>query len=423
VALRQELSARLDRLVAVGVDVSDNEDERVAKGVLVTAALAMSSLAVIWYATMFALGRPGSAAIPLTYQILTFVGVYAVFRTHRFAAFRNAQLGMMLMLPALLQWSLGGFVSSGAMLLWAFATALGAQIFAERPWRWMAGFFGLTALSAAIDPWLVANVEPLPATASRAFFALNLMGIAAVISLILRYFISQRDRARAELEAERARSEMLLLNILPEAIATRLKAGEETIADAWESVTVLFADIVDFTPTSARLGPESLVRMLSDVFGTLDRLAAKYGLEKIKTIGDAYMVVGGLPTPRSDHLEAVARFALEAASAIDARSDGIRMRFGMETGPVVAGVIGATKFSYDLWGDTVNTASRMTTHGLPGRIQVTDRVCHALGDSFLFEPRGIVEVKGKGPMQAHFLVGPTKTGTDAASEDSLAGLA
>jgi guanylate cyclase len=414
------LIRKVSRLVLDEPDATSDEDERVARGVLITAAATMSAMAAIWYAPLFALGRPLSASIPLTYQLFTFVGIYIVRKTGKFEWFRRTQLKAMLVLPALLQWSLGGFNSSGAMLLWAFATALGAQIFADRPWHWMAAFFALTALSAALEPWLTENVDPLPGIVSLALFALNLMGVAVVIALILRYFINQRDRARTELEAERARSESLLLNILPEPIAVRLKEGEETIADAWHSVTVLFADIVDFTPTSARLGPEGLVRMLTDVFGMLDELAAKHGLEKIKTIGDAYMVVGGLPTPRADHLEAVARFAIEAATAIDARSDGLRMRFGMETGPVVAGVIGSSKFSYDLWGDTVNTASRMTTHGMPGRIQVTDRVRHILDGLFEFEPRGIIEVKGKGTMEAHFLVGPAKADGEAASEDSLA---
>jgi guanylate cyclase len=413
VALRSSIPQRIGRLVLAGAEATSDEDERVARGVLATAAVTMSAMAVIWYGALFALGRPLSASIPLAYQIFTFGGVLIVRRTKSFEWFRNSQLGAMLILPALLQWSLGGFVSSGAMILWAFATALGAQIFSKRPWHWMAAFFVLTALSAFLDPWLVDNIEPLPSVASLGLFALNLMGVAVVIALILRYFINQRDRARADLEQERARSEMLLLNILPEPIAARLKAGEETIADAWDSVTVLFADIVDFTPTAARLGPEGMVQVLNEVFTMLDGLAAKYHLEKIKTVGDAYMVVGGLPEARTDHLESVCRFALETMEAIATRPDGIQMRIGIETGPVVAGVIGSSKFSYDLWGDTVNTASRMESHGIPGRIQVTERVRHALDRSFDFERRGSIEVKGKGPMETHFLVGVGEGGRDS----------
>lgn len=216
------------------------------------------------------------------------------------------------------------------------------------------------------------------------------------------------ERTR-ELSEEREKSERLLLNVLPRTIAERLKAGEEPIADAFPETTVLFADIVDFTGISARVSPEQMVGMLNGVFTEFDRLAAKHGLEKIKTIGDCYMVVGGLPEPRPDHAEAVAEMALEIQEALRPRraptGDRLRVRVGINTGPAVAGVIGTAKFAYDLWGDAVNTASRMESHGLPEGIQVTEATYLRLKDKYAFESRGMIDVKGKGPMATYLLLG------------------
>jgi class 3 adenylate cyclase len=217
------------------------------------------------------------------------------------------------------------------------------------------------------------------------------------------------DQAHRLLLAERERSEQLLLNVLPAPIAARLKQGEEVIADGFPEVTVLFADLVDFTRRSQETTPERVVRMLDDLFSALDGLAERYGLEKIKTVGDAYMVVGGLPEPRPDHAEAVAEMALalreEVARHLDPGGQPLAVRIGIDTGPAVAGVIGRRKFSYDLWGDTVNTASRMESHGVAGCIQVTDRAYRRLRDRYRFERRGLVEVKGKGELLTWFLVG------------------
>jgi class 3 adenylate cyclase len=217
------------------------------------------------------------------------------------------------------------------------------------------------------------------------------------------------DQAHRLLLAERERSEQLLLNVLPAPIAARLKQGEEVIADGFPEVTVLFADLVDFTRRSQETTPERVVRMLDDLFSALDGLAERHGLEKIKTVGDAYMVVGGLPEPRPDHAEAVAEMALamreEVARHLDPGGRPLAVRIGIDTGPAVAGVIGRRKFSYDLWGDTVNTASRMESHGVAGCIQVTERTWRRLRDRYRFERRGPVQVKGKGELVTWFLVG------------------
>ena len=217
------------------------------------------------------------------------------------------------------------------------------------------------------------------------------------------------DRANRLLQVEQDRSEGLLLNVLPAPIAARLKRGEEPIADRFPEVTVLFADLVDFTPSSERSSPERVVEVLGGLFTAFDRLARRHGLEKIKTIGDAYMVAGGLPEPRPDHARAVAEMALdlreEAARHRDPDGRPLAVRIGIDSGPVVAGVIGTDKFSYDLWGDTVNTASRMQSAGVAGCIQVTDRTYRRLRDRYRFERRDPIQVKGTGELVTWFLVG------------------
>ncbi len=223
------------------------------------------------------------------------------------------------------------------------------------------------------------------------------------------FFKRVGDTAEAELLVANERSERLLLNVLPEEIADRLKAGETVIADRAEAVTILFGDLVGSTPLSERLTPDQMVEILNEIFTPFDDLADDLGLEKIKTIGDAYMVVGGLPTPRPDHVEAIAEMALAMRTEISRHSvkgfGPLQMRYGIHTGSVVAGVIGKRKFSYDLWGDTVNTAARMESQGVPGEIQVTEAVYQILQDRYQFASRGPVEIKGKGVMNTFFLSG------------------
>jgi class 3 adenylate cyclase len=212
-------------------------------------------------------------------------------------------------------------------------------------------------------------------------------------------------------------NERLLLNILPEPIAQRLRDGEPLIADRFDDVTLLFADIVEFTRLSSTLSAAELVGVLNDVFSAFDALVDRHRLEKVKTIGDAYMVVGGLTERSDDHTQRVADMALELAAAVGhierAVRLGVAFRIGINCGPVVAGVIGTRKFIYDVWGDTVNLASRMESLGQPGRVQVTHAVMERLRGAFDLEPRGLIDVKGKGPTPTYFLLG--RTGTDAAA--------
>jgi class 3 adenylate cyclase/HAMP domain-containing protein len=223
----------------------------------------------------------------------------------------------------------------------------------------------------------------------------------------LEHMVAERT---SELEAEKQTSERLLLNVLPSPIADRLKHGEGVIVDRFDQVTVLFADIVGFTAISSRTSPEALVSMLNELFSAFDRLAEEYGLEKIKTIGDAYMVVAGIPQARADHAHAMALMAqamLDAIHAYAERTGGeLTIRVGLHSGSVVAGVIGTKKFIYDLWGDTVNTASRMESSGLPGRIHVSEATHAHLSSTYDFEPPRQLDIKGKGIMSTYILIGP-----------------
>lgn len=221
--------------------------------------------------------------------------------------------------------------------------------------------------------------------------------------------VTERKQSEVALQRARKRAELLLINILPQPIAERLKRGQRTIAESFEDVTVMFADLVDFTKFSVQTSPTELLEILNKIFEKFDQLAERHRVEKIKTIGDAYMAVAGLPMPRPDHARSIAQMALDMQEAIVQLSAQLgqtfRLRIGIHSGPVVAGVIGIKKFSYDLWGDTVNTASRMESQGLPGCIQVSDATYERLRDRYEFEKRGSVEIKGKGKMTTYLLIG------------------
>ena len=386
------------------------------KEVLVLSSLLMATLACAWVVSYAVLGLWASAVIPLAYQAASIASIVTFARTRRYRLFRASQLWMSLVLPFALQWSLGGFENSSGVSMWAFASPLGALLFvgARQALPWFAGFVALVVFSAAIDSALAADAPDVPNGVLVTFFALNILGVSTTAYALLQYFVRARDLAAAQ-------SERLLLNVLPAPVAARLKEQEGVIADACPDVTVLFADIVGFTPLSARLSAPELVSVLDHVFAEWDALAVRFGVEKIKTIGDAYMVAGGVPLYRDDHMEAIADMALamQPVLARYAADSGmaLEVRRGIDSGPVVAGVIGRAKFIYDLWGDTVNTASRMESHARTGEIQVTERVYAHLRDRYILEPRGSVDVKGKGAMSTYHLVArrPPQARTDLSS--------
>ena len=408
---RRSVARQLERLADLGARPEDSHDERLRQGTLIFASVLVTVLSTIWVTTYLAYGHSLSAAIPGLYQVITVIGLVVLARTRRFGTFRTTQLVAILVLPALLQASLGGFVASSGMILWAMLTPLAALALlgTRRSVPWLAVFLAELVVLALPDARFAQSPAALPTGLVVTFFVLNVTGVTVCAYVMLAYFVEQREQAHRGLQAERERSERLLLNVLPEPIAERLKAEPGVvIAEHHDAVSVLFVDIVGFTARSATMAAEEVVALLDQVFSAFDRLADAAGVEKIKTIGDAYMLVGGLPKQRPDHLAAVARTALAmrdeiARIAVASGQGWLAVRIGIDSGPVVAGVIGRRKFIYDLWGDTVNTASRMESHGQPGQIQVTRRVAAALGPEFAVRPRGTIEVKGKGPMATFLL--------------------
>ncbi|MGZ4142340.1 MAG: adenylate/guanylate cyclase domain-containing protein [Actinomycetota bacterium] len=407
----------IERMARIGALPDDSEETRLRKASLVLSVLLITALSTAWTSLYFIKGLPVSGSIPLAYQVVSIVSVLVFLRTKRFRLFRTSQLLMMALLPAALHWSLGGFFPSSGVILWAFFAPLGALLFAgtKEAVPWFVLFVALTAGLGIADPHLASKAPVLGHALIIGLFVLNISGPTFTCFIMLHYFVGERERALAALDREhqkvvyeQARSEGLLLNVLPPSIASRLKASPQVIADAFPDVTVLFADIVNFTPLASRLPPEELVRLLDGLFTDFDELAERYGLEKIKTIGDAYMVAGGLPVERPDHAQAVAEMALGMNAAVANRGavmgSEFALRIGIDTGPVVAGVIGRKKFIYDLWGDTVNTASRMESQGVSGRIHVTGRTRDRLATEYVFECRGEVDIKGKGPMTTYFLL-------------------
>jgi class 3 adenylate cyclase len=278
--------------------------------------------------------------------------------------------------------------------------------------RWLALPVG--AICVALFTGIALARPPAPApiadtTFETALFVMSALGVVGFTTMVTLYHRRIAEIAEAELNEAHLDSERLLHNILPVSIAERLKSTGGVIADRIEDVSILFADVVGSTPLSERLSPDEMVALLNDIFGSFDDLTDELGLEKIKTAGDAYMVVGGLTSVGDDHLSSVAEMALRMRDELTRHHvegfGAIQMRFGVHVGAVVAGVIGKRKFSYDLWGDTVNTAARMESHGVPNQIQVTEAVFRRLSHRYRFEERGPIDVKGKGLMPTYFLVG------------------
>jgi len=300
---------------------------------------------------------------------------------------------------------LGGLMGSAMHVVWGLLTPLAALVvYGPKAARYcFAAYLGVLGLGAFLSYSTAHPINVLDPRGISVMMGINIIGVSAFAFGILHYFVHQRDLALGLLRSEREKSEALLLNILPKDIASILKNESRTIADHFDGASILFADVVDFTPMSAKMSPTELVELLNEVFSYFDTLVEKYDVEKIKTIGDCYMVASGVPRPRVDHAHVLARLALEMRAFVSQRTFGqhkVNLRIGINSGSVVAGVIGRKKFIYDLWGDAVNTASRMESHGSEGTIQITRATYELIKSDFVCESRGTVYVKGKGEMEA-----------------------
>jgi adenylate cyclase len=397
-------------LARIGADPQDDDDTRAGKALLVLISVLILPISLLWAALYLAFGSP-VGWVPLAYFAVLLGAIVVFSRTRDFATFLLVGQVAILFAPTLSMIPLGGFLDAAGVGLWAILAPLGALVFSDvrSATRWYVAFV-VVFLGSGIAGELLGNVaRPVPEWFTTTMLAANVAAAGTIVFTLLAVFARQRRDALAALRVEQARAENLLLNILPRSIADRLKAETRTIADQFSSASILFADVVDFTPLAERLPPAEVVAVLDHLFSHFDELAERYGVEKIKTIGDCYMVAAGVPSPRSDHARVLALMALDMQAAMRAVDEvdhlGLELRVGINSGPVVAGVIGRKRFLYDLWGDAVNTASRMESHGTSGRIQITRATKELLADEFLCEPRGPIPVKGKGEIEAWYLVG------------------
>ncbi len=398
---RNPVARLVDAIGRLGADPADDGETALKKRLLVWLAVGPTPFGIAWGLIYISAGVVLGGLIPIAYALVAIPNTILFAATRNFPFFRFTQLLLILLLPWAMMLSLGGFAGSGVVVIWSALCPLMALLVESRrrATLWFAAFAALLVAAGLLQPF----VPPVPLADGLAtpFFVLNLTNVTGITFFLLRHFVHQRDFFQE-------RSETLLLNILPREISEALKARPGTIASHHADVSILFADVVGFTKLSTTLAPMDLLRVLDEVFHCFDQLVERYGVEKIKTIGDCYMVAAGVPVARPDHAAALVGLALDMTAAVAGRSFGgcrLAFRIGVNSGPVVAGVIGRKKFIYDLWGDAVNLASRMESQGESGAVQITRATCDLVGDAFVCEPRGVVEIKGGGTMEVWHVTG------------------
>ena len=399
------------------MDTIIDQDNRIKENSFLLMVPLFALAGILWAIMYYYYGAKTSAFIPGGYAVISTLSLF-IFRVHKnFNVFRTIQLILILLLPCLLHLSLGDFVSSSAVIIWCTLCPLGALAFHNTK---AATYCFLLFLGVIIAVFFLENrlfpVETkLPANLISILFVLNISAVTFLIFFVLRYFVIQNELIKKKLKheqemlaAEREKSEKLLLNILPASIAKRLKEGENVIANEHNEVAILFADIVGFTNISQHIPATMLVENLNKIFTHFDKLVEEYAMEKIKTIGDSYMAAAGLTDFKQEHITSMADLALAMSAGVQEFSlDGhtkCDVRIGIHVGPVVAGVIGSKKIYYDIWGDTVNTASRMESSGEAGKIQISQKFYEYIKDGYECEYRGQTEIKGKGQMKRYFLI-------------------
>ena len=422
----------LDRLRTAGIDPSDSDDLRLNKSLLMFATGLASVASMLWLVIYWSLGPQLSSNLPFAFQMLLAINLAVYIKWGNFNFFRLSQLSLFLFFPFVVQWSIGNFITASGITIWGLLAPVGAILFfgVREAFAWFIAYLFLLLMSGFFD-YHLASLEMqtkslVPIRTAVVFFALNFAAVSTIVFLLLRFATIEKQRAQERLsdahrllQIEQERSERLLLNILPGTVAERLKSSNQTIADGFADVTVMFAYIVNFTHVAEGMAPTQVFAMLNRIFSSFDELAEKYGLEKIKTIGDAYMVAGGLNDGEVDYSDAIADMALAMRDLLrrdfSVNEAHLEVRIGIGTGPVVAGVVGKKKFIYDLWGDTVNIASRITSEGVPGMIQVDTTTWRRLKDRFDFYEPQTIYLKGKGDTEVHRLVGRRQAGQQALS--------
>ncbi|HZP18684.1 MAG TPA: adenylate/guanylate cyclase domain-containing protein [Bauldia sp.] len=415
--MRTGIAARALGLASrIGSDPRDAHDIALQKRLVLVLTLMPAPAGLLWGIAYIIAGATLPGLIPTVYFFIALANTAAFAVTRNLALYRFSQLLLILLLPWLLGLGLGGFRDSSAVMVWSALCPLGALLLDSRrnAFYWLLAFVGLLGATALMQPWLPAG--PLQPSFALWLFVLNIGAVISIAFVLLAYFVGQRDYFEQ-------RAEALLLNILPKEISEALKDDDHgTIANHHDAASILFADVVEFTPMAATMSPLELVNLLNEVFQCFDALTEKYRLEKIKTIGDCYMVAAGVPRPRADHATAIVGLALDMQAAVAANpfcGRRLRFRIGVNSGPVVAGVIGRKKFIYDLWGDAVNLASRMESHGSAGAIQITRETYRLVKDEFVCEPKGVVRVKGAGELEVWHVLSRRQTAAIAPPEAAL----
>lgn len=415
------MSGFWSRLRRAGIEPFDDAETRLNKQLLMLATGLVSLATALWLAIYWWLGPRFSATWPYLFQLALAANVVLYIATRNFAFFRISQLTLLLFAPFAIQLSIGNFHEASGIILWGLLAPIGAILFfgVRQSLPWFFAWAFLVALAAGFDylqaDAVVTSANRVPPRTSMVFFALNFITVASMVYLLLQYAISEKkkvqtrlEEAHRRLEEEQQRSETLLYNVLPPPISLRLKESPTAvIADRIEEVSVMFADIVDFTRLASHLPPQEVFGLLNRIFSVFDDLTSRYGLERIKTIGDAYMVAGGLFEPCADHLRAMAEMALAMQKVLhdfSLNTARLEMRIGIACGPVLAGVIGKRKFIYDLWGDTVNLASRLCSEAHPSEILCDTASRQRLQHAFLFAPARTVPLKGMGEVTVYPLL-------------------
>ena len=408
------------KLPVITEETMDTQEDKLQKDLLIFACGFMNLAVALWLAIYWLMGLNFSANVPLLYQLISVASLVYYLKTKQFELFRFVQLSLFLFAPFAMQWTIGSSVTSSGIMLWALLAPIGALVVSG--WResvpWFIAYIIMTAVSGTFDYFLGAEESSgIAMKTIGVFFALNFAAMSAIIYFLVRHFVVEMERIKSQLDQqhqllaeEQKKSERVLLNVLPSNIAQRLKNDQGLIADGYADVTVMFVDLVNFTQLTETLSPAQMVSLLNHIFSGFDELSEKYGIEKIKTIGDAYMVVGGLNREKSDYTRDIADMAMEMRDFVVNQPGlakyNLNIHSGIATGPAVAGVIGTKRFIYDLWGDTVNIASRLTDEAMPGMIQVDKTTYSRIREHYAFEPPASIHVKGKGEMVMYRLVSP-----------------
>ena len=398
----------------------DTDEQKLQKTLLIFACGLMGFAAMLWLVIYHAMGIRYSATVPLIYLAVSGATLAIYLWNLNFEFFRFAQTSLYLFVPFIMQWSIGSYVTSSGVMLWALLAPIGVMVFQgpKESVPWFFAYLVMTAVSGFFDYYLAYGTEKnigMPLQTIAVFFVLNFAAMSTIVYLLVVFFVRQKDRLKealdrqhALLQVEQERSERLLLNVLPGHIAERLKRDPSVIADGLADCTVMFADLTDFTRLTEELPPRDMVAMLNEVFSFFDSLAEKYNVEKIKTIGDAYMVAGGLLDHDAQYTEAIVNMALDARDKLSelktGAGDSLGIHIGIGSGPVVAGVIGVKKFIYELWGNAVNQAARLTSEATSGGILVDATTYRRLSGLYHFEGPEPLIVKGQRQLTAYRLI-------------------